>query len=65
MDFRSFEHNFEVNAFIYDARLASRMRRVFIEDQADSEQVFLKDWKKRPWWERLVEGAVRLLAPLL
>lgn len=65
MDFRSFEHNFEVNAFIYDKQLASDMKRVFIQDQADSEQVFLKEWKKRPWYERLVEGTVRLMAPLL
>ncbi|MBR3717542.1 MAG: cardiolipin synthase, partial [Bacteroidaceae bacterium] len=65
MDFRSFEHNFEVNAFIYDKQLASDMKRVFIQDQADSEQVFLKEWNKRPWYERLVEGTVRLMAPLL
>ncbi len=65
MDFRSFEHNFEVNAFVYDKQLASDMKRVFIQDQADSEQVFLKEWKKRPWWERLIEGTVRLMAPLL
>ena len=65
MDFRSFEHNFEVNAFVCDKQLASDMKRVFIQDQADSEQVSLKEWKKRPWWERLIEGTVRLMAPLL
>ena len=65
MDFRSFEHNFEVNAFVYDRQMASDMKRVFIQDQADSEQVFLKEWNKRLWWERLIEGTVRLMAPLL
>lgn len=29
MDFRSFEHNFEVNAFIYDVETALLMREIF------------------------------------
>lgn len=65
VDFRSFEHNFEINAFIYDPDLAARMREVFLNDQRDSEQVFLKTWRKRPWPQRLVEGIIRLMAPLL
>ena len=65
MDFRSFEHNFEVNAFIYDKELAQQMKEIFINDQADAVQVSLKEWKKRPWWERLMEGTIRLMAPLL
>ena len=65
MDFRSFEHNFEVNAFVYDKEFAQQMKQVFIDDQADAVQVSLKEWKKRPWWERLMEGTIRLMAPLL
>jgi len=65
VDFRSFEHNFEINAFIYDSSLAANMREVFLSDQRDSEQIFLKTWKKRPWPQRLIEGVVRLMAPLL
>ena len=34
MDFRSFEHNFEVNAFIYDAEFTSRMSAIFSDDAA-------------------------------
>ena len=29
MDFRSFEHNFESNVFVYDREFNSRMRAVF------------------------------------
>ena len=65
MDFRSFEHNFEVNAFVYDREFAQQMKQVFIDDQADAVQVALKEWKKRPWWEKLIQGIIRLMAPLL
>lgn len=34
MDFRSFEHNFEVNAFVYDGEFTARMASVFEEDQS-------------------------------
>ena len=65
VDFRSFEHNFEVNAFIYDAETALQMREVFLLDQRNSVQIHLKNWVKRPWWRKAAESVVRLLAPLL
>lgn len=65
VDFRSFEHNFEVNAFIYDRDTACRMREIFLQDQRDCVQVFLKNWAKRPWGRKATESVVRLLAPLL
>lgn len=65
MDFRSFEHNFEVNAFIYDTETALQMREIFLQDQRESVQVFLKNWEKRPWYRKAAESVVRLLAPLL
>lgn len=65
VDFRSFEHNFEVNAFIYDVETALQMREIFLQDQRDSVQVFLKNWVKRPWHRKAAESVVRLMAPLL
>lgn len=65
VDFRSFEHNFEVNAFIYDIETASQMREVFLQDQRDSMQLFLKNWTKRPWYRKATESIVHLMAPLL
>ncbi|WP_291528146.1 cardiolipin synthase [Bacteroides sp. UBA939] len=65
MDFRSFEHNFEVNAFIYDKETALQMREIFLQDQRECTQVFLKNWVKRPWWRKVIESVVRLMAPLL
>ncbi|ADV43247.1 cardiolipin synthase [Bacteroides helcogenes] len=65
VDFRSFEHNFEVNAFVYDTETALRMREIFLQDQRDCVQVFLKNWVKRPWHQKAAESVVRLMAPLL
>ena len=65
MDFRSFEHNFEVNAFIYDTEFALQMREVFLQDQRDCEQLHLKHWQKRPSSRKMLESFVRLLSPLL
>ncbi len=66
MDFRSFENNFEGNAFIYDSDMASQIKEVFMDDVANS--VLLDDEEnlnRRPFYQRLWESLVRLLSPLL
>jgi cardiolipin synthase A/B len=65
MDFRSFEHNFEVNAFMYDEPTALRMKEIFLLDQRDCISVYLKNWEKRPWRQKVKESVVRVLSPLL
>lgn len=65
IDFRSFEHNFEVNAFVYGEETALQMREIFLQDQRECIQVFPKSWSKRPWHRKASESLVRLLAPLL
>lgn len=65
MDFRSFEHNFEINAFVYDEAVARQMKEVFIKDQHDCVQIHFKTWNKRPYRVKMMESAMRLLAPLL
>ena len=66
VDFRSFENNFEANAFIYDDDMAGRMREVFLSDQEQS--VLLEQLTHRvrpPFKKRLWESLTRLLSPLL
>lgn len=65
MDFRSFEHNFEVNAFMYDHESALRMKDIFQADLKESELVLLKEWRMRPWYRKVAESVIRLFAPLL
>lgn len=65
MDFRSFEHNFEVNAFMYDRDMALRVKEIFLQDQKDSVQMLLKNWNKRPVKRKVMESVIRLFSPLL
>lgn len=65
MDFRSFEHNFEINAFMYDRFSAQKMKSRFLDDQKDAEPVLLKEWRMRPWYQKVIESVIRLFAPLL
>ena len=65
MDFRSFEQNFEINAFIYDPEVVKTMKRIFMADQQQSSRIVLTEWKRRPLWNRFWESLVRLLSPLL
>ena len=65
IDFRSFEHNYEINAFIYDPEVVMQMKRIFMADQQLSVRVNPIEWEKRPLWNRFWESLVRLLSPLL
>lgn len=66
IDFRSFEHDFECNAFFYDADMATRLKAVFQRDEHDCiplEQS--KRFANRSFLRRLWESLVRLLSPLM
>jgi cardiolipin synthase A/B len=65
MDFRSFDQNFEVNAFIYDRQIARELTDQFNEDKTHCIPLQLSRWQQRPVRRRLAESASRLLAPLL
>lgn len=66
VDFRSFENNFEANAFIYDHETAMRFKAIFMEDTKECTFVTERMLrKKRPFLKRLWESVVRLLSPLL
>ena len=65
IDSRSFEQNFEVNAFIYDPAAAIRQRDIFLDDATRCTQVDHFLWMQRPLWHRLRESLSRLLTPLL
>ena len=66
IDFRSFENNFEANAFFFDERMALRIKSIFLEDQSRSTLVEdVSYFVKRPFLKRLFESVVRLLSPLL
>lgn len=66
IDFRSFEHDFECNAFFYDAGMCARLRAVFEDDERGCVPLEnYKNYAARPFLRRLWESLVRLLSPLL
>ncbi len=65
MDFRSFEHNFEVNAFVYDVDFTARMAAIFAADAACCRELDSERWFRRPRIRRFAESFARIFSPLL
>ncbi len=65
MDNRSFELNFEVNAIIYDALLAKKMRQIFFDDLQHASKIDKEKWLTRKWYSQLPEKIARLFSPVL
>lgn len=64
-DFRSFEHNFESNIFIYSNEFNARMLGIFADDLAHSTRITPQAWSKRPLLHRATESILRLFSPIL
>ena len=65
MDTRSFELNFEVNAFIYSDEMAKEHREAFEKDLKRSKELTLEDYKKRSNSVKFKEGLSKLFSALL
>ena len=66
LDIRSFENNFEVNAFVYDEGTALRMKKIFLDDQKQSVEMSELPRRTHPrFGARLLESLTRLVSPLL
>lgn len=64
-DFRSFEHNFESNLFIYSKKFNRSLKDQFMADLESSTRVLPYDWDRRPLKSKVLESIVRLFAPIL
>lgn len=66
IDFRSFENNFEANAFFYDNSMAQRIKDIFLTDETKCVPLEkIKEINHKSFIYRLWESVVRLLSPLL
>ena len=65
IDFRSFEHNFESNVFIYSREVNRQMRDIFLNDINDCVRLNATEWNKRPKTQKMKESMYRLLSPIL
>lgn len=64
LDIRSMEINFEVNAFLYDVDVISRLEEDFIQDLEDSTVFELAIFKQRKFHRKFLEAMGRLVSPL-
>jgi len=65
MDIRSFELNFEVNAFMYDSVLTRQLERAFLRDLDNCVEITKEWYDNRRWLFKLKESVARLVSPML
>lgn len=65
LDNRSFFLNFEVMGFVTQPTFIQSVATMLTQDLANSIPVDLDDYRRKPFWFRLVVKAARLLAPVL
>lgn len=65
MDFRSFNLDYELVAYIYDTTVAKVNKAIFLKDMEACNEVTLEDWERRPWSQKITQRIVRLFAALL
>jgi cardiolipin synthase len=61
IDNRSFEHNDEVNVAMHDPAIAARLGADYARDVADSREITLEDWRRRPLWEKIAGPFIWIL----
>ena len=64
MDIRSFSLNMEISVLIHSATFVTQMRVVEDRYRANSSELELHDWIKRPRWEKFWDSAARLTSNL-
>lgn len=60
LDWRSFLHNYELNAVVLGPEFGKQVADMFAKDLALSQQITLEQWKRRPIGPRVMEGFARL-----
>ena len=65
MDVRSFEHNFEVMAVIYNQECAETVENQYIEDIRSCREISAGKWATRSVGDKIKESFARLWGPLL
>ena len=65
IDFRGFEQDFEINAFMYDESMARQQRDIFLEDLKDAELIDPLEWDRRPFIDKAKESVARIFSQVL
>ncbi len=64
-DYRSFEHNFEVNALVYNEQITSQIITEFDKECDAATLLDYSTFNNRSWTQRLKEGFAKFFSPLL
>jgi cardiolipin synthase len=65
LDMRSLWLNYENTLFVYDAEFAKNLRALQESYIADSRRIDPARWATRPFTQRFLDDAFRLMSPLL
>ena len=65
LDFRSFELNFECNAFCYDADLTRQLKAIYEKDLEHCTELTPEYFEKQSRWRKFKQYFSRLLSPIL
>ena len=60
LDIRSFALNAEIGLLCYDRDVVARMHRIEADYLAHAQELTLEQWRRRPAWQRSLEGLARL-----
>jgi cardiolipin synthase len=64
-DNRSLVLNDEATLMVLDERVGQQMNHIFFEDLAHAEEITLRSFRRRPWFDRIDEAAAVLIARVL
>lgn len=64
-DVRSLRLNYETIMAIHNEAFANSLKRIILDDEAQSTEVDLATWQTRPKIHRLIENACSLMTPVL
>ncbi|MCY9805954.1 cardiolipin synthase [Lentilactobacillus senioris] len=65
LDYRSFKLNFEINAFLYDEKLAAELTDIYQNDISFSELQTPEMFEQQSTWLKFKQTFSRLLSPIL
>lgn len=65
MDIRSFDLNFEVNAFMFDEKITEELEADFLRDLGNCIEITKEWYHRRKWWFKVKEAIARLVSPML
>ena len=65
VDIRSFQLNYEINAFVYDKEFSRNCTDMFMIDINDCKELTLREFERRGFFKKALEAVLRLFSPLM